>query len=668
MAGATPHQTNGKSSIVGYVESLHAKAIELSRLSVEMTAAADSGHPTSASSLAHIVAALMYGHMRYDPSHPASPTADRLVLSEGHACPIVYAAGSELGLAVGKGSGERRPMTVEDAMTLRAIDSEIDGHPNPAEGFPFFPAATGSLGQGLSIAAGLAAAGRLDGSDKRVFCIIGDGESREGQVWEAVDFIVDYGLNAVCPIFNCNGYGQSDPVSAQQSPEVIAAKLRGAGFDVAVIDGHDPVAVRDALIEHVRHTDDASARPFAIVAETVKGWGFVKTAGDGLHGKPLTGDDETAALKELEETAASLGASGSNGDLKASAAPATAPPTAGCESPPGFVEAMNTYGQASALADGKFAPRKGYGIALQALGHTNPDVVALDGDVKNSTFAEYFSQDPDLAHRFFECRIAEQHLISCAAGLASGGKIPFASSFGKFVARGYDQFEMGFISRLNLKVVGSHVGVNIAADGPSQMALADVAFFRSMAKVESDAGGPGLYILNPADAVSTYGLTVLMAEHEGACYLRAARPDTPFLYDLYAEFTLGGHGVLAEGADVLIVASGYAVHEALQALATLSEEGTKAGLIDLYSLPFDAEAIAQSAQASGGRVVTVEDNYGAGFGSEVVEALMEHGGSFRVKQMYVKRIPKSGRSADDLMRYVGLSAEDIVAEARGLVG
>ena len=652
---------------MGYVESLHAKAIELSRLSVEMTAAADSGHPTSASSLAHIVAALMYGHMRYDPSDPASPTADRLVLSEGHACPIVYAAGSELGLAVGRSSEERRAMTLEDAMRLRDIDSEIDGHPNPAEGFPFFPAATGSLGQGLSIAAGLAAAARLDGSDKRIFCIIGDGESREGQVWEAVDFIVDYGLNAVCPIFNCNGYGQSDPVSSQQSPEVIAAKLRGAGFEVAVIDGHDPAAVQDALMQHQGHADDPNAKPFAIVAETVKGWGFVKAAGEGLHGKPLTGDDKLAALQELDETAATLGVLGTNGGLSVGTAPEPAPPSAGCESPPGFAEAMNTYGQSGALADGKFAPRKGYGIALRALGHTNPDVVALDGDVKNSTFAEYFSQDPDLAHRFFECRIAEQHLISCAAGLASGGKIPFASSFGKFVARGYDQFEMGFISRLNLKVVGSHVGVNIAADGPSQMALADVAFFRSMAKVQADAGGPALYILNPADAVSAYELTVRMAEHEGACYLRAARPDTPFLYDLEETFSLGGHGVLAEGGDVLIAASGYAVHEALKALAVLSEDGIEAALIDLYSLPFDGGAIAQAAQASGGRVVTVEDNYGAGFGSEVVEALMEHGGDFKVKQMYVKRIPKSGRSADDLMRYVGLSAEDILVEVRGLV-
>ncbi len=651
---------------MGYVESLHAKAIELSRLSVEMTAAADSGHPTSASSLAHIVAALMYGHMRFDPADPANPAADRLVLSEGHACPIVYAAGSELGLAIGKGSDERRPMNLEDAMTLRAIDSEIDGHPNPAEGFPFFPAATGSLGQGLSIAAGLAAGGRLDGSDKRIFCIIGDGESREGQVWEAIDFIVDYGLNAVCPIFNCNGYGQSDPVSAQQSPEVIAAKLRGYGFDLAVIDGHDPEAVRSALVQHARHADDPDAKPFAIVAETVKGWGFVKTAGDGLHGKPLTGDDEAAALKELQETGAVLGVS--NGDLKVGSVPAPSPRAAECEATPGFVDAMNTYGQASALADGKFAPRKGYGIALRALGHTNPDIVALDGDVKNSTFAEYFSQDPDLAHRFFECRIAEQHLISCAAGLASGGKIPFASSFGKFVARGYDQFEMGFISRLNIKVVGSHVGVNIAADGPSQMALADVAFFRSMAKVQADTGGPALYILNPSDAVSAYALTVQMAAHEGVCYLRAARPDTPFLYDLDADFTLGGHGKLAEGGDVLIAASGYAVHEAIKASASLSEEGIETTLIDLYSLPFDGEAIAQAALACGGKVVTVEDNYGAGFGSEVAEALLEHGGNFKLNQMYVKRIPKSGRSADDLMEYVGLSSERITSAARGLGG
>lgn len=652
---------------MGYAESLHAKAIELIRVSIEITAEADSGHPTSAASIAHLVTALMYHHMRYDLSAPDMFGADRLVLSEGHACPIVYAAAADLGIAIGGRPGDRRPMTLEDAMMLRDIRSEIDGHPNPAEGFPFFPAATGSLGQGLSISAGLAAAARLDGLDSRIFCIIGDGESREGQVWEAVDFLVDYRLNAVCPIFNCNRYGQAGPVSDQQSSRALAAKLRGAGMDAAVIDGHDPAEVRGAFMEHQRRVLDSAARPFAVVAETVKGWGFVGAAGEGLHGKPLTGSAKAAALAELDETAARLGAQRGDGVRAVRSVGERRSLRETAKAPLGFADAMREYGHSDALAERKLAPRKGYGAALRALGHANSNVVALDGDVKNSTFSEYFSEDPDLSHRFFECRIAEQHLISCSAGLAAGGKIPFASSFGKFITRGYDQFEMGFISRLNLKIVGSHVGVNIAADGPSQMALSDVAFFRSMGKVRLESGEPGVYILNPSDAVSAYGLTVRMVERQGACYLRAARPDVPFLYDEDAVFTLGGHGVLREGRDILIAASGYIVHEARKAVSALSEAGIEAALVDLYSLPFDGEKIAQMASVCGGRVVTVEDNYGAGFGSEVAEALMEYGGGSKVKQMYVTRIPKSGRTADDLIRYVGLSSDHIADAARALL-
>src|SRR5918995_574907 len=245
--------------------SVHAKAIELTKLSIDMTTAAGSGHPTSAASLAHLVTVLMYHHMRHDAADPSHPAADRLVLSEGHACPIVYAAAADLGLAIGKMPQHWRPMTRDDALQLRAIDSEIDGHPNPAEGFPFFPAATGSLGQGLSVANGLALAARLDGLDARVFCLIGDGESREGQIWEAVDFLVDYHLTAGCPIFNCNGHAQSVSVSPQQSADVTAAKLRGAGFEVCMIDGHDPVAIRDALAEHTVHSQQTDGQPFAIV-------------------------------------------------------------------------------------------------------------------------------------------------------------------------------------------------------------------------------------------------------------------------------------------------------------------------------------------------------------------------------------------------------------------
>jgi transketolase N-terminal domain/subunit len=239
-----------------FTASVHAKAIALIKLSIEMTTAAGSGHPTSAASLAHLVTLLMYNHMRYDPAYPHHPAADRLVLSEGHACPIVYAAAADLGIAIGKEPESWRPMTRDEALRLRAIGSEIDGHPNPAEGFPFFPAATGSLGQGLSIANGLALAARLDGSDKHIFCLIGDGESREGQIWEALDFLVDYRLTAVCPIFNCNGYGQSDKVSPQQTPEILAAKLRAAGVDAQVIDGHDPEEIQQALELHAAHAQD----------------------------------------------------------------------------------------------------------------------------------------------------------------------------------------------------------------------------------------------------------------------------------------------------------------------------------------------------------------------------------------------------------------------------
>ncbi len=226
---------------------VHAKAVQLIKLAIEMTAEAGSGHPTSAASLAHIVTVLMYYHMRYGPEEPDNANADRLVLSEGHACPIIYATGADLGIAIGRKPANRRRMTRADALKLRAIDSEIDGHPNPQEGFPFFPAATGSLGQGLSIAAGLALAARLDAIDRRVFCIIGDGESREGQIWEALDFIQDYHLTSVCPIFNCNGHGQSDRVSHQQSPTVIQNKLSGAGYEVIPIDGHNPSEIKQAL-------------------------------------------------------------------------------------------------------------------------------------------------------------------------------------------------------------------------------------------------------------------------------------------------------------------------------------------------------------------------------------------------------------------------------------
>jgi transketolase len=653
---------------MSFESSVHAKAIELTKLAVEMTTAAGSGHPTSAASLAHLVTVLMYSHMRYNPAQPDDSAADRLVLSEGHACPIIYAAAADLGIAIGR--EHRRAMTRDDALRLRQIDSPIDGHPNPAEGFPFFPAATGSLGQGLSVAAGLALAARLDGLDKRVFCLIGDGESREGQIWEAIGFLLDYHLVEVCPIFNCNGYGQVDRVSSQQSPETTAAKLQAAGFDLRAIDGHDPNAIRQALKEHEAHCHDAQAKPFAIVAKTVKAWGFTSVLGSDVHGKAVPEEDLEKAFEALDRMGERINATWTEGDLKV-----PPPPVAkvshdkkAIARAPSFTEALKQFGREKLLAAGKLAPRKAYGVALQTLGHLRPHIVSLDADVKNSTYSEYFSDDPLLRGRSFECRIAEQNMISCAVGLAAGGKTPFVSTFGKFMARGYDQFEMGMISRSNLKMVGTHVGVNIAADGPSQMALPDVAYFRAWTTVRNRAGQPAIYLLNPADAYAAYALTLAMAEHSGACYLRALRPDVPLLYVDNTRFTLGGHEVLVQGNDLLIVAAGYMVHEAMKAVDQLRADGVQPTLVDLYSIPFDGEAIATLAAENDGRVLTVEDNYGAGIGSSVADALLERGGSYSLKQMYVQRIPKSGRTPDDLLRDLELSDKDIVKNAESMLG
>ena len=645
---------------------LHAKATELAKLGYEMTTAAGSGHPTTAASLAHVVAVLMYVHMRWEPGNPSHPAGDRLVLSEGHAVPIIYAAAADLGVLIGTDRDALRPMTSEDALALRDINSVIDGHPNPQEGFPFFDAATGSLGQGLSVAAGLAAAARLDGIDKRIFCLIGDGEAREGQIWEAVDSLCDHALKAVCPIFNANAYGQSDAVSPQQSSETLAAKMDAAGFDCHIVDGHSPTELMEALGAHARAVHDPEARPVAIVARTVKGWGSPSQQGDGHHGKVADEAGKQVALDELEATARQIGATADTPlripDITARKPGAVEPGTV-----PAFSQAAADAGLGAAVEKRRMSTRRAYGLALRALGHASERFVALDADVKNSTFAEDFCHDDALKDRFFECRIAEQNMVSFGGGMAAAGKIPFMSTFAKFFTRAFDQIEMAVNSGANMKLIGSHAGISLAADGPSQMGLLDVAWFHAWTTMRRRNGDPGFYLLNPSDAQQAYELTIQMAEHEGPVYMRTLRPDVEFLYNEADRFVLGGHEVLTEGRDLLIAASGYMVHEANKALERLDAEGIDATLVDLYSLPFDAEAILDLANANGGNILTIEDNYGAGFGSAVAEAIAGDGGGFTVRQMHVRRIPKSGRTPDDVLAYCGLGADDIVAEAMSVL-
>lgn len=651
---------------MSFEAAVHAQAIELDKLALEMTTAAGTGHPSSAMSLGHIVTVLMFNTMRWSPDYPDYPTSDRLVLSEGHAVPIVYAACAKLGVMFGKGD-KRRRLTVEETLKLRSAESELDGHPNPMEGFPFFDAATGSLGQGLSVAAGLAEAARLDGLDRRIYCLIGDGESREGQIAEALDFIVDRKLTNVLPIFNCNEFGQADRVSQQQSPERLKAKLEAYGYDVRVIDGHSPNQIKAAFDEFVQRSG-GDGKPMAVVARTVKGWGTSVMSGAGWHGKPASGDVLKKALAELDERRVELTSSLVSSDQFMIQPPPEMPPRESVYGEvPTLTQMMKKMDMESVIHAGKMATRRAYGIALRALGQANDRIVVLDADVSNSTFADVFRKDSALAERFIECKIAEQNMFSVAAGLSAAGKIPFASTFAKFVTRAYDQIEMAINSGANLKIVGSHSGISLAADGPSQMALPDVAWFRSWTTMRDHRGNPGCYVLQPCDAFAAYALTMAMAEYEGACYMRTLRPDTEFIYSDDQVFNLGGFEVLTEGRDVLLCAAGYMVHEANKAIDQLDKAGVSATLVDLYSLPFDTDALLDLAQANGGYVVTIEDNYGGGIGSAVADALSNSGDAFTLEQMYVTRIPKSARTEQDMLKMCGLTAQDIVQRTMKLL-
>ena len=650
---------------MSFEAAVHAQAIEIGRQSLEMCAASGSGHPTSALSITHLVTDLMFRAMRWSPEYPDFPTSDRLVLSEGHAVPAVYAAAATLGMQVGKPGEERRQLTSDDLASLRSLDSVLDGHPNPMEGFPFFDAATGSLGMGLSVAAGIGKAAKIDEIDKRVYCIIGDGEAREGQVSEAMDFIIDHGLNNVLAIFNCNEFGQAGRVSGQQSPEKLAAKLTAFGFEVATIDGHDPAQIRDAFDKFAAASGTDGA-PMAIVAKTVKGWGCPSIQGGGWHGKPPTGEALQKAIAELDELRLELtNALGSNDQFTIQ------PPAQGAaEIPePGEMPSMNQYmrklDMEAVIHSGKFATRKAYGVALRALGETNRSVVVLDADVSNSTFAETFAKTN--ADRFVECKIAEQNMVSVGAGMSAGGKVPFASTFAKFVTRAYDQIEMAMNGGANLKIIGSHSGITLAADGPSQMSLPDVAWFRSLSTTRDHNGNPGCYVLQPADAYAAYALTGVMAEYEGLCYMRTLRADTEFIYGDDQVFNLGGFETLTEGRDVVLCACGYMVQEANKAVELLDKAGVSATLLDMYSIPFDTDKLLDIIAANGGYAVSIEDNYGGGLGSAIADALVEAGDAFQLEQMFVDRIPKSAKTPEEMLAMCGLSAEDICQRAMSVL-
>ena len=611
------------------IELLREKARLLRIHSMRMTTAAGSGHPTSCLSAADLMAATFFYAMRFDRANPNSLGSDRFVLSKGHAAPILYAALAEAGV-----------FPVSRLMTLRQISSELEGHPTPL--IPGVDAATGSLGQGLSVGAGLALGARLQNSAARVYVLCGDGEMAEGQVWEAAAFAALRQLDNLVVMADVNALGQSGRTMYRHDCEVYRRKFESEGWVTEVIDGHDMAAVVGAL----GRAQATPGKPYAIVARTEKGHGISFLADkDGWHGKPLSPEQLEKALAEIGPAPDVPKDDGHSYARKSLPVPPAFPAPASPE---------YKIGQ-------PVASREAYGTGLRKLAAVNPKVYGLDGDVKNSTFSETIEKEsPD---RLIQGYIAEQNLVSVAVGMAAQELVPFAASFACFLSRAYDQVRMAAISRSNINLCGSHCGVSIGEDGPSQMGLEDLAMFRAI---------PGATVLYPADAVSAERLTAEAARRPGICYLRTSRPKTPVLYGPDEKFPVPGLKVLRQSPSdrITVVAAGVTLYEALNACDQMHAKGIGVRVIDLYCVkPLDIAALAENVRATGGRLITVEDHYAeGGLGEAVIAGLCEAGAApTAVRRLAVDRVPHSG-PPQQLLDVFGISARHIVAATGQILG
>jgi transketolase len=591
--------------------------------SVRMSAAAGSGHPTSSMSAADLLAVLVDGYLRYDFDDPKSPANDRLVFSKGHASVLVYAIYRAAGV-----------LSDEEILEYRTLGSMLEGHPTPR--IPWVDVATGSLGQGLPIGVGMAIAAKyLERLSTRVWVVCGDSEMAEGSMWEAFEHAAHYGLDNLTAIIDVNRLGQRGETMVGWDLDVYAARAEAFGWNAIEVDGHDVGAIDDSFARAVA----TSGKPTVVVARTKKGKGVTAVENqNGFHGKPL--DDPEAAIAELGGKT-DVVIEVAKPDVTASPRPAPAPFD------------LPRYDVGS-----KVATRKAYGDALAAVGAARPDVVVVDGEVSNSTFAETFATaHPD---RYFEMYIAEQQLVAAAVGLQAVGWRPFASTFAAFFSRAYDFVRMAAISRATLALCGSHAGVSIGEDGPSQMGLEDVAEFRAI---------HGSTVLHPCDANQTAQLVAAMADTPGISYLRTLRPATTVLYHPDETFTIGGSRILrsSDSDDVAIVGAGITVHEALKAAETLAGEGVAARVIDLYSIkPLDMDAL-RSAALDTGRLVTVEDHWAeGGLGDAVLAALAEIDEPTHVVKLAVREMPRSA-TPEECLNQAGIDAEHIAAAVRRLV-
>jgi transketolase len=606
------------------IELLKGIANQLRIHSIEATTAAGSGHPTSCCSAADIVASLFFGHMKYDAKNPHFFNNDRFILSKGHAAPLLYAAWAENGF-----------VPIPELLKLRQFGCELEGHPTPR--LAFADVATGSLGQGLGVGVGIALAARLDSLDYNTYVLLGDGEIAEGAVWEAASLAGINKLNNLIAIVDANRLGQSEATAFGHHIEVYRDRFESFGWRVEDVDGHDI----EELLEVLSGVglDD---KPLAIIAKTYKGAGisFVQDK-EGWHGKPLNKEEAVRAVAELQPSAKSgLGV--------------VIPAPTQLPAPKNEVPA--SYPPISYKLGDSIATREAYGTALARIGEADIRIVAIDGDTKNSTFADkFFKKFPE---RSTEAYIAEQNMVGVATGFGARGKVPFASTFATFFTRAYDQIRVAGISQSNIKLVGSHVGVSIGEDGPSQMALEDLAMMRAVV---------GSTVLYPSDAVSTEKLLEQMALIKGVCFLRTSRPKTPVIYGNDEQFPVGGAKVLrqAAGDKVTIVGAGVTLFEALKAADSLKKDGINVTVIDAYSIkPLGKKEILAAAQKTNNTVITVEDHYAeGGLGDAVAGELSVEG--IKVHKLAVNGIPRSGK-AEELLAHFGIDAAAIVKKVKSL--
>lgn len=597
--------------------------------SVRTTTLAGSGHPTTCASAADIMSALFFDAMRYDPQDPASEANDVFILSKGHAAPVLYAAWAEAGY-----------LPEDELLTLRRIDSDLEGHPPTT--LPFVDVATGSLGQGLSVGVGMAHACRLDGNDRRIWVLLGDGEVAEGAVWEAASMAANDRLGNLVATVDVNRLGQSAPTMLQHDMDAYRVRWEAFGWETLVVDGHDI----GALVDAYRQARSSLDTPTVVLAKTFKGRGIPCAEDkDGWHGKPIpSGSMADEAIASLESQL-----SGASVKWQANLPPAIAPEPA--ETKPAQPPPYRIGGPV-------VATRQAYGHALEALARTDSRVVGVDGDVGNSTFTtDIMKTDPS---RLMQCYIAEQNLVGVAMGLACRGKIPFASSFACFLARGYDFMRLAAISSTNIKLVGTHAGISIGEDGASQMGLEDLAM---------TCAEPNYTVFYPSDATSAWRAIELAAGIDGPVYVRTSRPKTPILYGPDEPFETGMAKTLRSSCEdrVAIVAAGVTLYEALEAADALEAEGIHARVIDVFSVqPIDILTLRAAAADCGGNIVTVEDHYAhGGIGSAVLGALAEDGA--RVRQLAVRDIARSGKPAE-LLDQFGISARHIAEAARSMAG